>query len=740
MKEELAPVGPILPMLLRHWGKAAIIMGLSMGIAVGIYSVLPFQYVATASIVVAQQDVGLEQARHLSADKLGDPADLESQLLLVRSPRVLRLALADQNTQAALAKECRLRPELFTGLSCEALGNDMDRLRDLVARRYNVGGAGRSRVINIGYNSPDPSVAQAMANALTTTFLEDRREVLTARRVDAASQLRARLAQLETGLLADEEAIQKFRRELGLQRGATGPMTAERLSGAIQALTQAEASKADAAARVTTLNQGEDFSESASATASRTIGDLKQQLTALDAQIANESNVLGPRHPALQSLGYQRAALKQRLDAEIASLAASTKRRLNSAQRTATEIATSVNKLKNEAADANDAEARIAVLVRNADSKRVEIGEVSRRIGDIEIQTRTLSTGSELVSLAELPILPFFPKRVPFLAVGLVLGLMGAAVTILLAERRRRIALGLHTIPVAETPVEEDAAAPGEPIPRKPVPLPEPPGPQIRRFGRHATSRTAARGDFPLLCRLPRIKTGKAKLGLLARPGLIDLLQAAHLDPAFGRGLAELAAGLARTARPGAGHVVLCGSGSPGTGKTTALMALADFCAAAGARVLVIEADVKRPGLAAALSLKASPGLMGVLAGKTAFSEAVVRIGKSTLFVLPAGKVDASAGMRLNSPGMRALIDDARAFDLVLIDAASERDMPVSRLIAPLADTVVLFAQGSGGAAEALALAQLLARQGVRSLGYVDALANPMTTADRKKDPQWAAA
>lgn len=738
MKEELAPVGSILPMLRRHWGKAGIVMALSMTLAIGIYSVLPNQYVASASIVVAQQDVGLETARHLSADKLGDPADLESQLLLVRSARVLRLALADPNVLAALAKECRLRPPLFPGLSCEGLGKDMDRLRDVVAQRYNVGGAGRSRVINIGYNSPDPAVAQAMANALTTTFLEDRREVLTARRVEAASQLRARLAQLETGLLADEESIQKFRRELGLQRGATGPMTAERLSGAIQALTQAETSKADAAARVTTLNQGEDFSESLSATASRTIGDLKQQLTALDAQIANESNILGPRHPVLQSLASQRAALKRRLDSEIANLAASTKRRLTSAQRTATDIASSVNKLKNEAADANDAEAKIGVLIRNADAKRVEIAEISRKIGDIEIQTRTLSTGAELVSLAELPILPFFPKRVPFLAVGLVLGLIGAVGTILLAERRRRIALGLNVSPVTEVPHEEHGDESF--IPRRPDPLPEPPGPPIRRIGKPVAPRPAAPARLQVLSRLPKLQVKKPAFGMLGGAGLVDLLRAAHSDPAFGHALAELGKMLVQRGRPDGSNLVLCASTASGIGKTTSIMALADFCAAGGARVLVIEADIKRPTLADALSLKPTPGLMGVLGGAAAFGDAVARIGKSSLFVLPAGICDAGAAARLKSPAMRTVLEDARAFDLVLIDTAAERHMPVSRVLAPLADNAIIFGRGPTGESEANALAEHLARSGVRALGYVEALSNAAAGVERKRTPQRAAA
>ena len=122
------------------------------------------------------------------------------------------------------------------------------------------------------------------------------------------------MAQLESALRADEDRIQQFRRKNGLQRGTTAPITSERLTGTIQALSAAEAGKADASAKLNSLREGEDFADSPNTMASRTIGDIKQQIATMDAQIASESNLLGQLHPVLQSLERQRAALRRRLD------------------------------------------------------------------------------------------------------------------------------------------------------------------------------------------------------------------------------------------------------------------------------------------------------------------------------------------------------------------------------------------------------------------------------------------
>ncbi|OYU50589.1 MAG: hypothetical protein CFE31_03320 [Rhizobiales bacterium PAR1] len=707
------------------------------GAAVMAYFVIPTRYVATAAIIVAQQDLGLDTAKAISADKVGDPADLESQLLLVRSPRILRLILNENAVKDALGRECRTRSSVLPsgGGRCEALFSDMDKLREQVAQRFNIAGAGRSRVININYESTLPDVAQTMANSLTMTFLADRRETLTSRREEAAGQLRAQMAQLESALRADEDRIQLFRRKNGLQRGTTAPIASERLTGTIQALSAAEAGKADASAKLNSLREGEDFADSPNTMARRTIGDIKQQIATMDAQIASESNMLGPLHPVLQSLERQRAALKRRLDTEVATLAASTKRRFAAAQKTASEINTSLGKLKNEAADANDNETKISALVRENDAKRGQIADLGRKIGDLEIQKRTISPGTELVNLAEMPVIPFFPKLVPFVAGGFLFGLLCAAGACLLLERRERARLGLDEVeePAAITPPETSSAYAGmigtiKPANHNSAP---PEGHRIRRisgrksepFGKSESSGKPAGIRNPVIATFARLEKPHGTLPFFRTADLKGLLKKLRSDELTRTSLATLISALRRQASRRKLKTLLFTSATPGVGKTTLILSLAESLAAEGAQVLVIETDMKHPALRNALGLEASPGLAGVLSGRTAIQKALVRGAMPNLHILPAGS--AADAIVPGGPPMTALLTWAQRFDFVLIDTPAEIAAPALPMLAAQVDGILCCAREADPVRDLHAMKARLEKANGRIIGLVQTMASP---------------
>jgi capsular exopolysaccharide synthesis family protein len=110
--------------------------------------------------------------------KLGDPADLESQLLIAKSTRMLRLVLERAGVADAVREECHkdtsLR-QLLAPIDCSKLKPGSKEMLVYVSPRYSVRAEGRSRVISIGYRSPVPEVSFILANALLITYLEDQR-------------------------------------------------------------------------------------------------------------------------------------------------------------------------------------------------------------------------------------------------------------------------------------------------------------------------------------------------------------------------------------------------------------------------------------------------------------------------------------------------------------------------------------------------------------------------------------
>ena len=113
-------------------------------------------------------------------------------------------------------------------------------------------------------------------------------------------------------------------------------------------------------------------------------------------------------------------------------------------------------------------------------------------------------------------------------------------------------------------------------------------------------------------------------------------------------------------------------SGMPNSGTTTLVTNLGLCCATAGDRTLVIDANLRRPGVHTALGLGEQPGLADVLAGSMSLDQAVQQVdGVSNLSVLTAGSVEQrTMSERLVGPAMDALLAEAKErYDRVIVDA-----------------------------------------------------------------------
>jgi capsular exopolysaccharide synthesis family protein len=111
-------------------------------------------------------------------------------------------------------------------------------------------------------------------------------------------------------------------------------------------------------------------------------------------------------------------------------------------------------------------------------------------------------------------------------------------------------------------------------------------------------------------------------------------------------------------------------SSVPAEGKSTTAANLAIALADAGGRVLVVDADLRRPKLAEYMGLEGAVGLTDVLIGRAELLDVIQPWGKGSLYVLPAGKIPPNPSELLGSPTMVNLIAlFEKEFDYVLFDA-----------------------------------------------------------------------
>jgi capsular exopolysaccharide synthesis family protein len=143
-------------------------------------------------------------------------------------------------------------------------------------------------------------------------------------------------------------------------------------------------------------------------------------------------------------------------------------------------------------------------------------------------------------------------------------------------------------------------------------------------------------------------------------------------------------------------RVLAVTSSSPGDGKTVTTLNLAGALAqGVDARILVVDADLRRPKVADYLGLGAHavPGLADVIRDPASHLEqAVRRVGRFNLWVLPAGHPEVAPYELLNSPRLEALLAEARRqFDCVLIDTPPIVAVPDGRLIGRWADGFLII-------------------------------------------------
>ena len=175
-------------------------------------------------------------------------------------------------------------------------------------------------------------------------------------------------------------------------------------------------------------------------------------------------------------------------------------------------------------------------------------------------------------------------------------------------------------------------------------------------------------------------------------------------------------------------RVVTVTSAVEGEGKSTLLVNLALAEASAGARVLVVEADLRRPHASGYLGLPAGDGLSGLLQGRGDFADLVRSGPVDRLDVLSSGPLPTNPYELVESERMGAVLAVARArYDLVLVDAPPLLPVADGLALARRADSVlfVVRAGATGGALVRRAYEQL-ETAGVRRVGVI---LNGVTTA-----------
>ncbi len=643
----------LLARIRRRWVSFTLVFLATIAAAIGGYLVLTPKYTAHAAIVVQRVDVvatGTAPA-FMPSSTVGDPSDIESQIDIVRSPRLIRMMLDRPDVLEALERACaydraqvlsRLKARLrqlfgLTQPSCSetSAADTIDGIR----RGIGASESGRSRVIDVSYSASLPESAAAVVNALVEVYLSDNASAKSDSRWHTANWLEEEIASLRSNLEKKETEIDQYEQTHNLLQGQTALVTREQLTSLITQLGDAQSRLARANAQLQEIREAKRSGTLAAMPAvvnSPTIKNLRDREAQVDARIGDLTSQFGPLYPAVQRAQAERLKIVNAITAEVDRTATSLNREIADTSGQVQQLQSYYLRAKQEASKANDANSRLQSLLRDADVDRQLYSSLAIHAKELETETRAESPDARLVNLSELPYRPSFPRPLSFFAASLVLaGTLGGVFAALRDRGDRTVHVAADIVPYE--------------------------------------------GEVRVLGRVPYDRR-------LRRPG-VDFRSAISRETSPVR--EAMRSLYARLSLGPKAKTLLITSSIPKEGKSSLAVALAHYAASAQQRVLLIEADMRKPMIGRLLGLPGGEyGLYHLLSGKATLGEAIERLPVFDL--MRAGAVAANSTELLSTEVMRDVLAAATArYDLVIIDTPPCEYLMDARMVARHVDGII---------------------------------------------------
>jgi len=611
----------------------------------------------------------------------------QTQQELVKSRPVLEMAarqpgvpaLLEGKGEAAgrggvmeLLGEARRTVAAVLGIAPAAPLELWERLRDMV----EVDQVRGAHLISVTVRDPDPARAAALANAVANAFVQQCLDRKLASSNDVFQVLTNQKQQQEQKLQAAEDALQQFRERvkvvsLDVSQGDNPVLV--RLKKLNEQLTDAQLQRIDLESRAQVVRRvmakGANSDDGAAdpsgddpafslpeVRADATITDLRAQL--LDAQKdgARLFETYGPEHPQYRAAKQKIDMLQQQVAAALPRIAGSLDAQLEMLTHQESELRTQYDSQNAAALELSKEALAYDRLMSEVSRQRKLFDLVVERLHEVNLTGDYAKTNVELADAAQTPKEAVSPRKGRAAVLSVLLGLF----------------LGLGLAFVAE--YLDDTVKTPEDLESK--------------------AGLAVLGFVPAIS----ARSGPAGNGFGHR-GRISIVEPASSVTEAYRGIRT---SLFFSAPAEETRVLVVTSGSAGDGKTTTAANLAIVIGQSGQRVLLIDADCRRPRMHEIFSLSNETGLSNVLVGGATLQDAIQQPlddqGKpvEAVDVLVAGPKAPNPAELLGSAAMCALLKQAREqYDRVIIDTPPVLFVADACILAAASDGVVLVVKSA---------------------------------------------
>jgi len=524
------------------------------------------------------------------------------------------------------------------------------------AKCFSVTGVRNSFLADVAFEWKDKVLARDTVQCLVRHFKASKQALAQGLGEQGLEELKATAERLRPELEAKADELQNFIGKynmISLEEDLN--IVSQRLRDLSESHTAAQTRRIASESRyanilgaLTTQRSPEEMPEVVD---SQSIRDLKLEYIRTKLLCSDLENSLGPNHPQAKSAAATLATIAEKLELEVRSVLASAQAEYLRARKEEADLKAVMEEQDKRAKEFSTIRTKYKVLKDAYDRTGATYGEVRKRINEIEITMASSirDDGILIAEPAEVPSKPFKPRK------ALALGMAGIFGVIL--------GLGLcFFVDYLDTSVKSKE--------------------DIEELT-----------GGPILGYVPSFANGYAADGK-KYTGPLELLAVEHPRSASAEVFRSIRTALGFTRR-GTGECCRFAvtSALPSEGKTLVSVNVALALARTGKKVLLVDADLRRPRVHKIFGFDHSPGLSNLFAAddEKTLEEVVRDAGQAGLSVVPSGPLPPNPAELLNSPRMGELIGEmGRHFDFVVFDTPPMVNVTDSAVLSQRVDGALL--------------------------------------------------
>ena len=640
-----------------HQRRMLVLIVALVGLGVGIIlAALPRHYQSTSRIQVRPGSANQFKIDQEDLLSMGDTSTkMESEAAVLGSDSLL----------LGMAKTLHLEsnPEF---VSHSYLGRSLDdpEARDSMLRKLHkdvtITHLPRTEVIYVSAKSRSPKLSADMVNVLVKEYIDHLFQSRFASTKRVADWLSGQLQELKDKVDQDQEQLIQLQGKLGVVGlDQNHDIAASELEDLTKASDEAEVGRIVAEARYRVLSSGntnlleggQDILAPNLPNNSQLslLSNLRNQRAQAESRYASLSSQFGPNYPEVLQAKAQLNALDREVSDEQQRVLNQAHQAFVAAQQNENTTTAALDREKDIANRKHDDMARYQILLHDFESSRALYEGLLQRLEEAGIVSGLESSEVDIFDMALVPSTPVEINRAAAIFIGAMLGLAcGFVLAIVIGQFDNR----LHDLSEIESSLH-----------------------------------------LPLLSITPALKdfVARGNGGATGKANVVDLFKSAPTNP-FVESIWSLRSSIMLSK---AGHppkIIMITSCNPEEGKSTFSCGLACAFALRKASVLLIDGDLRRPGLARRFGMSNSAGLSSVLTGAVTAAQAIRPVEEMPgLYLLPGGPVPPAPANILDTSEMSNLIVGLEdQFDLIVIDSPPALGLADASLLSRFADSIVL--------------------------------------------------